>query len=181
MIRKALLVTAIMFPPYSVAENESGGINSWNLGFGLGVEQYREDYIDTASIRGDQKIVTTEKRFETRPSAWMTMNWNIWGVGDKLAFNGTNDVNGTKFGFFAGVKLLDSTSDSFGAFALGPQISFLTKSNVISIGAGWVTHKTRKYAKGISAGEPLPAQYDDVVFEEGTENSYMVMMSVALW
>lgn len=29
------------------------GVDSWNLNFGIGVEQYRSDYIDQARITGE--------------------------------------------------------------------------------------------------------------------------------
>jgi hypothetical protein len=155
-----------------------GGIADWQLGFGLGVEQYKDVYIDQASIRGDTRIVTTEKTYETRPNAWLTINWNVWGIGNKKGVYKGNDVFNTKWGFFAGVKLIDSDSNAFSSFALGPQVSFQTESKTISIGFGWVTHGTKKFANQIKEGESLPSQYDDIVFKEGTENSYMVMMSV---
>lgn len=150
----------------------TGSISDWELSFGLGVEQYRNTYIDSASLRGDARIVTTEKTFDTRPSAWLTINWNVWG------WENDNDRD-IRYGFFAGVKLIDGNSDAFSSFALGPQISFLVDEREISIGAGWVTHPIKQYAYGIIAGEPLPEQYDDIVFKEGTENSYMLMMSIS--
>lgn len=154
-------------------------IEQWGLGFGLGVEQYDEPYIDQASLRGDNRIVTTEKTFKTLPSAWLTMNWNRWGIGEEKTNNKGQDVRDTRWGFFAGVKLIDSNSESFSAFALGPQVTFVLEKKVISVGLGWVTHKTRSYAEGIVAGQALPAQYDDIVYEEGTENSFMLMTSVS--
>lgn len=152
----------------------------WNLGFGLGVEQYRDDYIESASMRGDSKIVTIEQRYETRPSAWLTMNWNLWKLGTTRDPSTCTDLCNTKFGLFAGVKLIDSNASAFSSFALGPQMSFQSKTRVISVGLGWVTHRTKKFAKDISEGEPLPSQYDDIVYENGTENSYMLMMSVGI-
>ena len=112
-------------------------------------------------------------------SAWLTLNWNVGSVKQKVLFLG--DTKRVKWGFFAGVKLVGESSDSFSSFALGPQLTFETNKNrAISIGAGWVTHGTKEYARGIVEGESLPAQFDDIVFEEGTENSYMVMMSVGV-
>ncbi len=156
------------------------GIKNWGFGFGLGVEQFRQEYIENASLQGSTKIVTTEKTYETLPSAWLTLNWNLIGLDSKKGtdFEG-NDVHNVKFGFYAGVKLLGSgTSDTFSAFSLGPQVSFVTNDKVISIGAGWVTHLTKGFASGILDGQPLPSQYQEIVFKEATENSYMVMMSV---
>ena len=149
------------------------------MGFGLGIEQYRETFIEEASINGEERIVVTEDTFDTRPSAWLTLNWNVGSVKQKVLFLG--DTKSVKWGFFAGVKLVGESSNSFSSFALGPQLTFETNKNrAISIGAGWVTHGTKEYARGIVEGESLPAQFDDIVFEEGTENSYMVMMSVGV-
>jgi hypothetical protein len=66
------------------------------------------------------------------------------------------------------------------AFALGPQVSFLTADRQVSVGFGWVNHRTKRFASGISEGKPLPAQYTDIKYREGSENSYMVMFSVGL-
>lgn len=159
--------------------NSDSGINSWNLNFGLGVEQFRDPYVDQAAIRGPDKIVVLQRTFKTLPSAWLTATWNVWGAKQESNKRPT-DVRDTKFGFFAGVKLLDSNSSTFSAFSLGPQVSFELATQVISVGVGWVTHKTRKLASGIEAGKSLPAQYDDIEYEEGTENSYTLMMSINL-
>jgi|GEM_PF-6548109 len=156
------------------------GIDSWKLGFGLGVEQYRDDYIESASIHGDTKIVTVDQSFETRPSAWLTVNWNIWGLNTNIDQSSCIDLCNTKWGLFAGVKLLDANSQAFSSFALGPQVSFQTKMSVISIGFGWVTHGTKTLANGIQEGAPLPSQYDEIAYKEGTENSYMLMMSIGV-
>ncbi|MDP5214566.1 hypothetical protein ORJ66_16050 [Pseudoalteromonas tunicata] len=173
---KKFLISFLTLSNFSVFAE---GVDEWQLSFGLGVEQYREAYIDSASIRGDDRIVVTEKTYDTRPSAWLTMNWNISGIGNNTRIVDGNDVSDTKFGFFAGVKLIDGDSSAFSSFALGPQVSFVTlDKKTISVGLGWVTHGTRTYANNIQAGMALPEQYDDIVFEEGTENSYMLMMSV---
>lgn len=175
-----IFILASQFSAYAQeAEKNTGttGIDNWGLGFGLGVEQYKDPYIDRASLRGDTRIVTTEKTYETLPSAWLTINWN-YGIDGKQKHSNTVQEHG--FGFFAGVKLLDSNAEAFSAFALGPQVSFVLKEKVISVGLGWVTHQTRGFANGISNGLPLPPQFDDIVYEEGTENSYMLMMSVQL-
>ena len=177
-----IIILLIITLNAKAAEDNSTGVADWGLGFGLGIEQYKDTYIDSASLRGDDRIVITGKSFKTRPSAWLTMNWNIWGVGDgkSVRVGGkSTTVYDTRWGFFAGVKIIDGNSEAFSAFALGPQVSFVLKERVISVGLGWVTHQTREYAQGISAGEVLPSHYDDIAFEEGTENSYMLMMSVS--
>jgi len=184
---KFMPVIFLLFISFSAISADSPpkkvGIDEWGLGFGLGVEQYKNTYIDEASLRGDTRIVTTEKTYDTRPSAWLTLNWNVWGWEDskEMMIRGVKtkiEDRDIRYGFFAGVKLIDGNSESFSAFALGPQISFLIDEREISVGLGWVTHQTREFANGIVSGQSLPTQYDDIVFEEGTENSYMLMISV---
>lgn len=182
-------VCSLLFVSFTLlsvpAVSKTAEISDWGLGFGLGIEQYKNPYIDQASLRGDTRIVTTEKTFDTRPSAWLNINWNVWGWNDIKTKNAAGVLETTyvdrdiRYGFFAGVKLIDGNSESFSAFALGPQISFLIDQREISVGFGWVTHQTREYAHGIISGQPLPIQYDDIVFEEGTENSYMLMFSIS--
>ena len=166
------------------AENESstGGVGDWGLGFGLGVEQYRKGFIENASINGEERIVVTEQTYNTRPSAWLTINWNIGSFGsDKIKGITAGNTKSMKWGAFAGVKLVGNSTDTFSSFALGPQVTFETdKGRAISVGFGWVTHGTKTYANGITPGESLPVQFDDIVYEEGTENSYMIMMSVGV-
>lgn len=179
-MRKIFLMIMIVLVPGQVYAGE--GVKDWGLGFGLGVEQYKDDYIEAASLRGDERIVVTEKKYETLPSAWLTLNWNVWGVKQNPVEKAAgSDVYDCKWGFFAGVKLIDSNSEAFSAFALGPQVTFLTNKKEITIGLGFVTHRTKEYASGIEEGKPLPAYYDDIVYEEGTENSGMLMMSVNLF
>lgn len=158
------------------------GVDAWNFNFGLGVEQYRADYIDQARIFGDERIVTIEKEFQTKPSAWLTLSWNVWVLdkGSQAKDGSDADIHNVKFGFFAGTKVIGEDSSAFESFAIGPQVTFQAKDRDISIGLGWVTHPTRTFADEISAGEPLPEQFDDITYIEGTENSYMLMFSIAL-
>ena len=165
--------------------SHADGVEDWNFNLGIGVEQYRSDYIDQARIAGDEKIVVIEKEYQTRPSAWLTLSWNIWGLGDpagaeKNAAGNSVDIYNVKFGLFAGTKILGEDSSAFESFALGPQITFQAQDRDISIGFGWVTHPTRELAHGIKENAPLPSQFDDVAYKEGTENSYMLMFSIAL-
>ena len=191
---RILVLFLILVLPFTIKAQQSlptptptptptGSISDWELSFGLGVEQYKNTYIDSASLRGDNRIVTTEKTFDTRPSAWLTVNWNVWGWNtQEVTINGVKtkiDDRDIRYGFFAGVKLIDGNSDAFSSFALGPQISFLVDDREISVGLGWVTHPVKEYAYGIIAGQSLPEQYDDIVFSESTENSYMLMMSMS--
>jgi hypothetical protein len=175
---------AVLAAKKTINENSvsAEGIKNWGLGFGLGVEQFRDEFVDKASVQGQNKIVVLEKTYETLPSAWLTLNWNVIGLDSTRGkdFDG-NDVHNVKFGFYAGVKILGTGADeAFSAFSLGPQISFVTNEKIISIGAGWVTHGTQDFANGIVEGNPLPDQYQEIVFRQSTENSYMIMMSVGL-
>ncbi|QUX91520.1 hypothetical protein CYL31_08840 [Marinomonas sp. A3A] len=161
------------------------GVDNWNFNLGIGVEQYRSDYIDQAKIAGDERIVVVEKEYQTRPSAWLTLSWNFWGLGDPVrttqnAAGNNIDIHNVKFGLFVGAKILGENATSFESFALGPQITFQAEDRDISVGLGWVTHPTRELASGISEGGTLPSQFDDITYKEGTENSYMLMFSIAL-
>lgn len=168
---------------FSTATWGANGVDAWNFNFGIGVEQYRSDYVDQARITGDQKIVVVEKEYQTRPSAWLTLSWNFLGLDktDVVEVQGESiDINNVKFGLFAGTKIIGEDSSVFESFALGPQITFQAKDRDISVGIGWVTHPTRKLASGITEGNALPDQFDDISYKEGTENSYMLMFSIAL-
>lgn len=175
-------------PPIST----NNGISSWNLGFGLGVEQYRTPYIDMVSLQGPNRVVLVDQEYRTRPSAWLTMNWNIRGIKEKnkakinqlIEKKGVNldpsDVYEMKWGLFAGVKIIDGNSNSFSSFAIGPQISFETMGGQsVSVGVGWVTHGTKRLPDDIEIGKPLPAHYTSIVYKKSTENSIMMMMSVS--
>ncbi len=179
-MRRFLLVAMLLASASPcVAEDPQPSIEQWGFGLGIGVEQYRAKYIDQASIYGADRIVTIEKEFDTLPSAWLTLNWNIWPR-PKPVPRAANDVDAVKLGLFTGVKILDAKAQTFSAFALGPQVSFFAGKRVITVGAGWVTHRTKTFASGIVAGSALPEQYTDIKYREGTENSYMLMFSVQL-
>tara|TARA_R110002167_G_scaffold45324_4_gene136333 strand:- start:12508 stop:13086 length:579 start_codon:yes stop_codon:yes gene_type:complete len=162
------------------------GVDAWNFNIGIGVEQYRSDYIDRARITGTERIVVIEKEYQTRPSAWLTLSWNFLGLDDPIGTeknsltDRTIDIHNVKFGLFAGTKILGEDSSAFESFALGPQITFQAQDRDISIGVGWVTHPTRTLSSGITEGVALPVQFDDIFYKEGTENSFMLMFSIAL-
>jgi hypothetical protein len=172
-------------PMFAMAQEQDKGISEWGWGLGIGIEQYRQQpYIEQAGTYGTDRIVVIEKEYRTNPSAWMTLNWNVWPrpkSPDELKAAGlASDVQKVKYGFFAGVKLLDANAQALSAFSLGPQVSFFTADRQVSVGFGWVNHRTKRFAAGIQEGEPLPAQYTDIKFRESSENSYMVMFSVSL-
>jgi hypothetical protein len=254
------------------SKNDAPSIDQWGFGLGIGVEQYHDTYIDKAAIYGTDRTVKIEKEIDTSPSAWLTLNWNVWPrpiaakeakanrlraiseaaqnaktdatklaeeaerirlqawgaaadadadkkdkaklralnvdakTADKNAQRAekdrtaaaekaakadlaaavaeakVNDTDEIKYGFFAGLKVLDATANTFSGFAFGPQISFFVGKNkrVISIGAGWVAHGTKTFASGIEDGSALPTEFTDIKYREGTEHSVMLMFSVQL-
>lgn len=157
-------------PPPAASGSTSNTIKDWGFGLGIGIEQYRNKYIDQAGTYGTNRLVLIEKDYKTLPSAWLTLNWNVSG----------DDTKKMRYGFFTGIKLLDSNSQVFSAFSLGPQITFKTQERNVSVGFGWVTHRTKTLANGISEGSALPAHFTDIKYKEGSENSYMMMFSVGL-
>lgn len=184
IIASVLIATISTF---AIAQDSSKGISEWGWGVGIGIEQYRKNpYIENASTYGVDRIVVVEKDYQTNPSAWLNLNWNVWprprnmqsqpGVAEKS----TPVIDEIKYGFFAGIKILDANSQALSAFSLGPQVTFFSAQRQVSVGFGWVNHKTRQFATGIEEGKPLPAQYTDIRYRESSENSYMLMFSVGL-
>lgn len=186
------ILVLILISPLSLAQEapqngEAGGQsgkgevkNAWGFGVGLGVEQFGDEYVKSASLQGSDRIVTLEKTYKTQPSAWLTGTWNIFPLSPWVDAEG-GLIRQTSWGLFAGIKLIGSEGDAFSAFALGPQVNFdLPKDRSVSVGVGWVTHQTRKLARGIAEGQALPSHYDGIVYREGTENSYMLMISYGL-
>ncbi len=147
------------------AEN---GIQSWGMSFGLGLEKFRNNYIERASINGESRVVIVEKKFDEQASGWLTLNWRP----EKFVHNNY------ALGFYVGVKITGASGNAFDGFSFGPQVSFrVSEGSPINIGFGWVAHQTRKLATGIVDGEPLPKHFDEIKFRETTENSWMVMVS----
>lgn len=184
-----LLISALTIPLIAQADggetDPAKQLKTLGFGFALGVEQYRAPYIEEATTNGTNRIVSIDKEYKTLPSFWATINWNIatFGAGEVslLEVNKTAKVG---VGLFTGVKLVGGPGNqAFDGFALGPQVTFKTTGTTprdISLGVGWVTHKTRGLATGIVEGQPLPADYTDVKFRQKSENSVAVMLSVSL-
>jgi hypothetical protein len=109
-----ILVLVALFTPLSALAQEKEKektISEWGWGLGIGIEQYRQQaYLDQASTYGTDRAVVVEKDYRTNPSAWMTLNWNVWPrpklAAELKALGKTTDVEKVKWGFFAGVKLL---------------------------------------------------------------------------
>jgi len=187
-----LLISMLTVPLLAQADEEKKDeidpakqLKTLGFGFALGVEQYRAPYIEEATTNGPNRIVTVDKEYKTLPSFWATINWNIVTFGDgEVGFLSVNKTAKVGVGLFAGVKLIGGPGNqAFDGFALGPQITFKTTGTTprdISLGAGWVTHKTRGLAAGIVEGQSLPAAYTDVKFRQSSENSVAVMLSISL-
>jgi len=155
--------------PNVVPKESNLGIEPWGMSFGLGVEKFRNNFIERASINGTSKIVVVEKKMDEQTGGWLTMNWR------PQEFRLSKEV---AFGFYVGVKVTGQGSTGFDGFSLGPQLSFsIPNSKPINVGLGWVAHSTRFFADGIIEGEALPEQFDEIKYRETTENSYMLMVS----
>jgi hypothetical protein len=164
-----------------------GEIKTLGFGLAIGEEQFRARYIEEASTNGANRIVTVDKEYKTLPSAWLTLNWNFFDVKQAVRTPpaGVPSTTAIKGGMFAGVKFIGGQNNqAFDGFAIGPQITFKTADGVtnrdISVGLGFVTHKTRALASGIVEGQPLPADYTDVKYHQRSENSWILMLSVVL-
>ncbi len=168
-------------------EPDPATLEAVGFGFALGAEQYRSPYIEEATTNGTNRLVSVDKQYKTLPSLWATINWNIFTYNKTSKAFGllqTNDTSKIGFGLFAGAKLVGGPGNqAFDGFAVGPQVTFKTTGTTprdISLGLGWVTHKTRELATGIVEGKSLPADYTDVKFRQGSENSIALMLSISL-
>lgn len=174
------------------------------FGFGIGLENYKQRYIDSASTNGPDRIVVVEREYRTLPSAWLTLNFQFSAVdfnpdggeepNEKSArrlflgrcnhqtAKGESDdtVNCVGAGLFVGLKVLDANNKTFGGVALGPQYTFYTAGRRISIGAGYVWHQVKTLAPGIEEGKPLPSHYTDIKYSEKSERSSILMISIRL-
>lgn len=171
MLCFVFITSSITVYALDVAEAKSNKLSDWNLAFGIGAENYNETYVDTASIQGENRIVTVDKTYEILPSAWLTLNAPLY--------------SGATWGPYIGVKLIDSNAEAFSAISIGLQKSFVIGDKVenlrkLSLGAGWVTHGTKTLASGIKEGESLPDQYDEIKYRESTESSWMIMLTVGI-
>lgn len=50
---------------------------SWGLGVAAAVEFFDEEYIETANIQGDNRLVVVEKATKSQPAVWAVGNWTL--------------------------------------------------------------------------------------------------------
>lgn len=168
-------------------------LKNWGLAAGIGVEFYDDRYIETASLQGQNRLVVVEKDFESKPSFWAVGNWTVDDCG-ALGFIGRSRVmcaDWHKPGFFVGAKLIGDSGEFLQGVTLGIQMAFLQNVAVVgldgrartaprpswNVGIGWVNHSVKSLAKGITEGEALPADFDDVILRESTDNGWIIMIS----
>ncbi|MEW8274993.1 MAG: hypothetical protein AB2733_13035 [Candidatus Thiodiazotropha taylori] len=156
---------------------------TFDFGIAIGFEHYKNGYVNNAETLGDERIVRISDSQDYKPSIWLETHY-IWdGIG-KNWFGRTHSAPG----FYVAAQLLGPESEIFQAFSLGAMWSFkrtaignspppgqIAKS--INIGIGPVWHKTKTLASGITEGEALPAEYNDVKLDSKDEVSWMIMIS----
>lgn len=152
-------------------------VADWGLGLGVGVEFYEKPYVEEASLQGTERRVVLTDTTKSEPSFWAVGNWT-WekGFGDTI-----------KPGIFTGVRLIGQEGAAIDAVAIGLQVVLISgnerksaTNKVIpswNFGIGYVNHKTRHLADGITANEPLPAAFTDIVYRKRSEGSWILMIS----
>jgi hypothetical protein len=155
---------------------------TFKFGVAIGFENYKSSYISEVETVGDERVVRIVDSQDQKPSVWLETHY-IWdGWASKKGFTHSAP------GFYVGARLLGPDSDVFEAFSLGVMWSFKRTAigNVppagqiaesINIGFGPVWHKTKVLASGITEGEPLPSNYNDVKLNNRDEVSWMLMIS----
>lgn len=155
---------------------------TFKFGVAIGFEHYKDDYISETETIGDNRIVRVSDSQEYKPSVWLETHY-IWdGIASKWGLTHSAP------GFYIGARLLGPDSDVFEAFSLGAMWSFKRTrignippsgqiAESINIGIGPVWHKTKTLASGITEGEQLSADFNDVKLDERDEVSWMIMIS----
>lgn len=156
---------------------------TFKFGVAIGFEQYKEDYIAGVETLGDDRTVRISDSQEYKPSVWLETHY-IWDGFAARKWKLTHSAPG----FYIGARLLGPDSDVFEAFSLGAMWSFKRTriGNVppagqiaesINIGIGPVWHKTKILASGITEGQELPSNFNDVKLDSRDEVSWMLMVS----
>lgn len=156
---------------------------TFKFGVAIGFEQYKEQYITNVETLGDERIVRVSDSQEYKPSIWLETHY-IW---DGLAAKKWGLTHSAP-GFYIGARLLGPDSDIFEAFSLGAMWSFKRTrignippagqiAESINIGIGPVWHKTKTLASGITEGQELPSNFNDVKLDSRDEVSWMLMIS----
>ncbi len=156
--------------------------DAFEFGVAIGFENYKDDYISETETIGEDRIVRVSSSQEYKPTVWLETHY-VW---DGLASNW--GLTHSAPGFYIGARLLGPDSDVFEAFSIGGMWSFKRTrignippaGNVaesINIGIGPVWHKTKTLASGITEGEQLPTEFNDIKLDERDEVSWMIMIS----
>jgi hypothetical protein len=155
---------------------------TFKFGVAIGFENYKSSYISKVETIGDNRVVRVSDSQDYKPSIWLETHY-VWdGTASKWCFTHSAP------GFYVGARLLGPESDIFEAFSLGLMWSFKRTrignlqpagqiAESINIGIGPVWHKTNKLASGITEGQALPADYNDVQLDSRDEVSWMLMIS----
>lgn len=155
---------------------------TFKFGVAIGFEHYKDEYITETETLGDNRIVRVSDSQEYKPSIWLETHY-IWdGMASKWGLTHSAP------GFYIGARLLGPDSDVFEAFSLGAMWSFKRTriGNVppagqiaesINIGIGPVWHKTKTLASGITEGQTLSADFNDVKLDSRDEVTWMIMIS----
>jgi hypothetical protein len=93
-----------------------------------------------------------------------------------------------KPGLFFGVKLAGESGVGLEGVGLGVQFAFIQNGVTLrsgetgskpswNVGVGWVNHRTKQLASGIVEGQPLPEDFQDIRYREGSDDGWVIMIS----
>lgn len=168
-----------------VPSTTANSLDRFKFGVALGFENYKGGgYVNEAETVGDGRVVQVTDQQSRRPSLWFETHY-IWDGFANKVLGRTHSAPG----FYIGVRALGGDGSLFDAFSLGLLWSFKRTAlfavlpadqiaESINIGIGPVWHRTRRLAKGIQEGQPLPSDFQDVKFTREDEISWMLMVSV---
>ena len=155
-------------------------LEGFNFGVALGFELYDEAWIESAEIVGDDKIVTITDRKDHNATLWLETHYT-WTACKQVWLPCGNY---TFPGFYIGARVLGQDSSVFDAFSIGGMYTFARNKkrtdgvvNSINVGFGPVWHRTQRLADGITAGEALPENFDDIKLVKEDEVTWMIMVS----
>jgi hypothetical protein len=152
-----------------------GSVENFNANFGIGASVFLFDrpHVDTAEIVGaDRKVIVTRQR-KHQVSPWLQANY-VWDA------MGSETISP---GIFVGLGMGADNSflDTFGG---GFQLSFKrrqksnsAKRESINVGIGYYVSTIQELANGIEDGKPLPADYDQIKFQNRSINGFMLSLS----
>lgn len=189
-----LFATAVCIPPVAaqseadqkpesseqeIDANEATQLQKFEFGIGIGVELYREPFINEAKVFGDERVVRIVDSQEIGASIWLETHYT-WDGFAARRLKRSHSAPGS----YLGVRLVGQDAQVFDVFSVGPMWSFKRKRlddrtdrRAINIGLGPVWHRTRRLLDGIEAGQPLPRDFGNVEYAKGDEVSWMLMVS----